>query len=335
MYGSNPEKVIERWDSLPEILRDAMTSDGVANEQEKIYSDFHLSDQKQVLLGKLIRGVFFGFIHLQDLYKEIRDTLGVDGRLALEIYQEVDKKIFLPLHGEIEKNYLAHKVGVVDSSQVSEPAVSREKVVLKSGEKDVVDLRSQKGSLPTAAPIRIVGKEEEARAVASPIVSKPIFQKEDPSVQSFAPSPSPVAPPSAPQEKTSEQKFSSSPSSPAQHGPLIIHKKDSFEPLVGRSSDPYKQMSFGGFMGAFKSMDSKKEASPSKATVEIPGMEKKESSDSGAGKVPVSVKHYTQEPRTVHYSDFRTPLEGGEKEQPQEKDKESGMIDLNNMTFRQ
>ncbi len=90
-----PEKVLNnRWDEAPEKIKEAVFSPFYNDIFDSIGTLFHLSENKLDILRQLIFFTFFGFIQIQDLYNEIKDSLGIDPRLALDIYHEIDKKIF-------------------------------------------------------------------------------------------------------------------------------------------------------------------------------------------------------------------------------------------------
>ncbi len=152
MYAPTREQILDRWNNMPDILRDVSHSQTVFNEIDSIQKKYNLSDNKISSLGRLIRGVFYGLIHTEDLYKEIRDDLQVDPRLALEIYHEVDNKILSPFKKDIEENYVKSKLGTVKESEIIEPGQVSPQVVLKEKNPEIVDLKNQPSS---SQPIKL------------------------------------------------------------------------------------------------------------------------------------------------------------------------------------
>lgn len=319
------EKILERWNDLSDLLREAIYSPFYNEEIENVAEEFHLSDRKEQDLAYLCLLVFSGFVHLQDFYKEIRERLGVDNRIALDIYQRLDQKIFSPLKREIEANYLQHKVGVVPESRIEQPQATEQKVVLAPQDKHALNLR---GAAPVAsqAPIRILGREEEkepsVQTFSSQSISSQPISYLKPEEQ--APKPQPSLPP-----KTEPQES---------QGPMVIHQKEGSssisqtKPLQG-----YQHMSFGGFFGSKRDGGS---STPQayRATIETPGQAQPSPTPSvppvRSDRIPVSIKQKEEKPKTVHYSAMRTTLPAEKKEAVSEQKKEEGFVDLANLTIK-
>jgi hypothetical protein len=89
--------------------------------------------------------VLLGFIHVEDLGKEIADTLKIDGRIANNIADALNKKIFAPLHPEIQKVYspiitpetgkrpVPVPLGQVSGSNIPNPPAPKETSTTMSG----------------------------------------------------------------------------------------------------------------------------------------------------------------------------------------------------------
>lgn len=343
MYAPTREQIAERWQNLPEILKEGMHSEMTLNEIDAIEQNFHLSEEKADEMARLMRGVFYGFIHFDGLYKEIKDSLNIDPRLALDIYHELDKKVFESFKKEIEDNYIKHKVGIVKESEMSQPKAVPAQVVLKEGP-EVINLKPEpavaqppvklkveglgKPAEPAPMPIGQIGIKPEPITVVSSATPKP-------PVQPIAPQPRPPVVPPKP----------SSPAPQTSEGPMIIHKMEESQSVVqSQAASSFRQASFGGYRGSFRAFSGQSPQAPiSSARVEMPS-EKKPEIPVGMSeqKVPVVVKKYEEEPvKTIHYSDLRTPLapKGEEKPQtppvaPLKKEPPQGMIDLTNLTFR-
>jgi len=298
MQQVTAKQIFNRWDELSEVLRDAMTTPNIVDQTDYIGSQFHLSEQKIHILDRLVRRVFLGFVHSEDIHKIIKEWLGIDGRLALDIYQELEKKVFAPFKKDIEQNYLSHHVGVVSEEVVEKQKPTEQKVILREGAGGVVNLKL--GLSPDLSPIKIVDAKKEDKSTFSPQL-KDVSQK--PKVASAS-------------------------------GPLIIHQKETpLSATQNTSGGEFKQMSYGGFMGSFKSLSQNKSSSvpTAKASVEIPSPPMASTPKEKEEKIPVSVKQYEEKPKTVHYSAFSTPLYPKKEEKD---DKEDKVIDLSDMMFK-
>jgi len=314
------ENLLERWSGIPVSLREVMVSDLVIETLDAIEKEQHLNESRSRVLRQFVRGVFLGFIHLQDLYKEIANELGIDNRIALDIYQQLEQKIFAPLRREIDANYLQHKLGGIKESDVEQLQPTQERVVLKNPSPETLDLKGVASS-PVQAPIRILGAEKDGKDALS----------------SYAP-PAPTSSLNMEEKKELPETKPASISMPSENqGPVVIHQKEEAQSISqAQPMGGYKHMSFGGFFGT-KQQPNSFEKQPTRATIETP-------TDFGTAefsalpesrvqddRIPVSIKQRGEKVKTVHFSSMRTNLSTPEKEEPKQ---EEGFVDLNNLTVR-
>ncbi len=99
------EKRIEKYDALPERLRQELNSDESANMVWIIGEAHHFSENRTRKLLKVVSYIILGSIHPEDLPKEIVSEAGVDKRLADEVAREIQLKILNPVIPEIQKLY--------------------------------------------------------------------------------------------------------------------------------------------------------------------------------------------------------------------------------------
>jgi len=317
---------------MPELLRDAMHSPITLNELDAIEQNFHLSGDKVNKMYQLVRGVFYGFVGFEDLYKEIRDGLKIDPRLALEIYHEIDKRVFESFRKEIEDNFIRFKVGAIKEGEVAQPSVPSQ-VVLREGP-ETINLKPEISAEPQPMKLKvetmpIAEKSGEPAPVSLGGISAAAGISK---TQTVAPQSKPVAP--------GDQVIP--------EAPFMLHKKEESQSVAqAQATSAYKQTSFGGFFGSLKAAGMPKSQEPvSTARIEMPFDQKP--LESGAQKVPVVVKRYETEPvKTVHYSDLKTTLERKEDGsikpvmpskpapvQPKKPETGGGMIDLTNLTLK-
>ena len=300
---------------------------------DAIEQNYHLGETRADALSRLVRGVFYGFIHFDDLYKEIRDGLGIDPRLALEIYHELDKKIFDSFRKEIEDEFLKYRIGVRKESEISALKQMSSQVVLREGP-EIINLKPEISVEPQLIKLKIettpiVEKLGEPAPVSlgGISVAAEILKAQTVAPQSKLATPSGQVVPEA---------------------PFMLHKKEESQSVAqAQATSAYKQTSFGGYFGSLKSAGMpKSQELVSTAKIEMPFDQK--SSELGAQKIPVVVRRYETEPvKTVHYSDLKTTLERKEdgsikpvipsksaSVQPKKPETGGGMIDLINLTIK-
>ena len=105
MLTITKQQALERWGILPDVLREALFSEENFNFTEKVCQDNHLTEDKIKAVATSVGDVIFGFIHPEELAKEIKESTGINILIAEAISKEADRKIFLPIKGEIDKVY--------------------------------------------------------------------------------------------------------------------------------------------------------------------------------------------------------------------------------------
>ena len=340
MYAPTKDQISERWDGMPDVLKDAMYSVLTRDEMDVLQKNFHLSDDKADELYRLVRGVFYGFIHTEDLYKEIRDSLQIDPRLALDIYHEIDKKIFDSFRKEIEDNFIRYKIGAIKESEVPQSKSVPAQVVLKEGP-EVINLKPESAVSEAPVKLKVEGVQKPAEPAPMPIGQ--VGVKPEPITVISSSSPKPPVAPVAPQQKPFAQPQPKTEAPGVSEGPMIIHQKEeSVSVSQTQAASPFRQNSFGGYMGSFRSFSGQAPQAPiSSAKIEMPS-ELKPISGQAEQKIPVVVKKYEEEPeKTIHYSDLTTPLVPKKEEKPQassfatpKQQPPEGMIDLSSLTFK-
>lgn len=315
-----PEKVLNnRWDEAPEKIKEAVFSPFYNDIFDSIGTLFHLSENKLDILRQLIFFTFFGFIQIQDLYNEIKDSLGIDPRLALDIYHEIDKKIFESFRKDIEDFYIRNKIGIIKESQITQTGPIEPQIVLKNGP-EIINLKPE-GVVETQTKKLVVQSPEQPKKESSTIFANPVQNQNQLSQSQIGGgSVAPILPQS---------------SSTGFDGPIIIHKKEEAQSVSqGNIANAYKQTSLGGFMGSFGAIGAAKHKDQgSLAKVEMP-FQIKNNLQSTEQKIPVVVKKYGEQVKTVHYSDLKTSLEPKNNNSPKtEPPKENGFVNLNDLTI--
>lgn len=228
------EQFAERWDTLPIPLRELLCSPSHGKLVWSTGAAHHLSDEKSGVVAGVVGDIIMGFIHANDLAREIGNRLDLNQEIASSIAREIDQKILSPFKEEILKNY--------------------NPIVEEGGQAGIATRK-------IGVPANLAGPATETPGTKTISLKELLEEK---------PTPVPV----------------SGEGAPPREGPLIIHTE---KPLAEEA----RKSAFKGFslplIGFFKPK-TEEAAAPVKAEVETPDAKKKEV------------------PRTVHYSELRTPL---------------------------
>jgi hypothetical protein len=98
-------QALERWDTLSDVLREALCSEINSDFLWKTCEVEHISDEKIYAVARIAGTVLMGFLHPEDMAAEIRDSLGIDLRVATSITNAINQRIFAPLRTDIDRVY--------------------------------------------------------------------------------------------------------------------------------------------------------------------------------------------------------------------------------------
>lgn len=99
------EKVLERWDKLPQSIREAIFSEENADIIQQIGEANRFTENNIQILSVVAGDVLRGFIKHGELAREIVKDLKIDYDTASTIAKEINDKIFSPLKSDLEKVY--------------------------------------------------------------------------------------------------------------------------------------------------------------------------------------------------------------------------------------
>ena len=90
----------ERWDTLPQNLKEAIFSPANADIIWKFCENNHVTEEKIRVIATVGGDVLMGFLHPdpEDVAREIEERAKIPKPLALDIARELERKIFLPLN---------------------------------------------------------------------------------------------------------------------------------------------------------------------------------------------------------------------------------------------
>ncbi|MBI2623295.1 MAG: hypothetical protein HYW65_01845 [Candidatus Liptonbacteria bacterium] len=99
------EKIFQRWDMLPEGLREALVSEKYGDILWKTCAAEHLSEEKTGEVARIASWVFLGFLHPEDIAREVQLSTGIHAEVANAIAAALHAKIFAPLRETLESSY--------------------------------------------------------------------------------------------------------------------------------------------------------------------------------------------------------------------------------------
>ncbi len=345
------EEILVRRSFIPQVLLDEIYS-GV-NDQVllQLQTTYQFSDTVLFAIEKKCQLVFLGFLRIKDLFEELVQDVKLDSKTALAVFQVLDEKVFSAHRAEIEDNYrLFQTQGAV--SEVA-PLKTQEQVVLRrETTPDTVTLSFKNISTPETPPKDSSVQNTKAQPAVPPPISIVVNQQNlashpinsnniSPQIKpaSSTPNPTPAsinissASPAQSSQSTqslpikneqprisqtiSPNMFAVPNSTPVDsNGPIVLHKKEEVTSIGQAATNKgYKPMSFGSFMGSFKTPQNK-EVNISRAEVEMP---MPNNTSTTPQQVPFSVKKYDstnpqpqgESAKVVHY-DSNGEIRGGD-----------------------
>jgi hypothetical protein len=105
MLAISKQQALDRWDVLPENLREELVSDVNSNFIWQTCGAEHIPDEKIYTVSKIVGWVLMGFLHPEDMANEMRDALGIDIRIATSIAGTINQRVFAPIRTDIDKVY--------------------------------------------------------------------------------------------------------------------------------------------------------------------------------------------------------------------------------------
>lgn len=105
MITISKSQVLQRWDLLPQSLLETLCSEETGGFLREIFESDHVPSDKVPAVGRLVGYVVMGFLHPEDLAKEIKLATELDQKVCEEIATSLNRKIFIPIRGELDKAY--------------------------------------------------------------------------------------------------------------------------------------------------------------------------------------------------------------------------------------
>lgn len=105
MIAVSKSIVLQRWDMLPDNLREGLSSEENSSFLERLAKSENLPANKFKIFSKLAGYVMLGFIHPDDLGKELQDNLHVPFQTAKNIETALKEKVFNLYSEDLQKIY--------------------------------------------------------------------------------------------------------------------------------------------------------------------------------------------------------------------------------------
>lgn len=195
------QQIIDRFDILPQRLKDAILSSSTSDEVWRIGQLNHLNDDKIFKLSRIVGRVLLGLIDVDDAAPAIRDYVEIPTELAASLARELKRKIFTFLGAEIASAY----------------SPFAEITSIKTEEAHPTEVKAKPALAPAPMP-SIMPREAGKITAPVPMPMPKVIEEQKVVPQGIAPMPAPVPAPAAP-----------SPSST----PFILHKEEAVKPISG------------------------------------------------------------------------------------------------------
>lgn len=229
MIQISRSQALNRYDLLQENLKDSLFSAQNAEIIRRVCASHHLTEDKTVIIGKIVGYIIMGFIHPEDLAGEIKNALNINPEIAASISREIDRKIFSPIRNDIDKVYSPlegsaeeHIIDLRKVEEKKEVEPLKEEVVAPEKPEDKPVIIHQEAEIkPTAVVKKSLGglfsalgaKKEEAKA-PKPVAAEVQIAGEQPPKEEVS---KPAAPPRV--VHYTELRTSLTPPAPAQAAP--------------------------------------------------------------------------------------------------------------------
>lgn len=254
------EQIYDRWEQVPEALKEAFFSTDNGELIWKACEDAGLSEDVIDNVLVVVGNVLLGFTHINDFINELKSIPGMDQQAVDPIIFQIDKRVFEPVKGDILKLY---RIMSGEGPKMIAEGGNEQKMV--TGDMSPIDLRLSESPAKEGSwagqeqrlEIRKIKIEEGGEPVVN-IQERPI-EVSRPELAEFV------------------------------EGPAIIHEEVALKP-VAQKSRPLS--SFGGMFGFRKEQPKKGSAIEAQVSV-IEGIGRKPEAMMRTEQQPVKVVHYT------------------------------------------
>ena len=294
MLTITQNQALQRWDTLPDILREALYAEANSDFLWKACENENVPGEKIHDVARIAGYVLLGFMHPADMAEELKEGLNLDPKTCTAVSSAIDARIFAPLRSDIDKTY--------------EPLSK-----FAGAPKIIQDI----GPMPAATtPAQTVPPAVSAVATPSPLTPPPMKPKvpevgwskltpEAPVVrlsQTSVPPQPPATPAAAPVKGPADEfeRIAVQQQKPAEPAPIIIHEDVHVQPI--QKSADFRLVKPGDTAAVMPGANTPKPQPPLKPAV----LELGQAVPPAPPAVPKPATSPTPA-RVVHYTDYKAP----------------------------
>lgn len=101
------QKITEKYESLPQDLKDVLSSVKTSTAIESIAAKYRLNEEKTTMLIQLVGLVILGFASFENMKEEMKETIDISPQFIILIADEIRQKIFSPVINSLQKTIIA------------------------------------------------------------------------------------------------------------------------------------------------------------------------------------------------------------------------------------
>jgi len=105
MVKPNQEQILEKIDTLPDVILEALFSVKTAEVLKKIFENNHLDEDKRMAALELIGLILMGFVHKEEFVEEFQKETGLAKQICENIYNSVNSQVFDPIKETLDQIY--------------------------------------------------------------------------------------------------------------------------------------------------------------------------------------------------------------------------------------
>lgn len=266
------EQIVERYDTLPEVLQNAFFLPANSEEAIRICKLNHITDDKIARVTRVGVYVLLGYIDVDDFAKEIQEYVPLPPEIAGIVAREFRRKIFSLYEKDIAKIYAPLGGTTQETRKTREealPVISQKESGAPATLRAPSSMPREAGRFP--APMPLPRAMEKVEPIPQGIAPAGAVPRDEPA----KPMPAPATP-------------------PLSHAPFILHKEETIKATSGTKPIDL----------SFSMPETKKAGSMPLIAAELELGKEEEKRK----KEPVIAKTAEPSQRIVHYSDFRTPI---------------------------
>jgi hypothetical protein len=154
MLVISKQQLYSRLDTIPRTLKEQYFSLANGEIVWGIGETQHLSDEKIGVIATIVGDVVLGFLHPDDVAREIQRDLGLDKKIAHAIAKEANAKIFAKYKNDILRNYRPVE------TEEQKPVVSQKIAVAgEESKEEKVAMKEEKGveGVPVGGEVGVAG----------------------------------------------------------------------------------------------------------------------------------------------------------------------------------